>query len=143
MQRRAADQGTTRPRAPALFLGLLPQFVPDGQPPLARTLLPAAVVVLPPVWFPAAAPLVDRLGRWRRRPRTTRAVEGGRGAALTVPGLVLVTASRLLRPGHGAAGPATVRECLARVCMRTRVRVNACGGACRPTYRPMGEQEDA
>lgn len=79
------------PKAPVLFLSLLPQFVPDGQPPLPRTLLLASVVVLLAlVWFPAVALLVDRLGRWLRRPRTARAIEGGSGAALTALGLVLV-----------------------------------------------------
>jgi threonine/homoserine/homoserine lactone efflux protein len=80
------------PKAPVLFLSLLPQFVPDGAAPLPRTLLLASVVVmLALVWFPAVALLVDRLGRWLRRPRTARAIEGGSGSALTALGLVLVT----------------------------------------------------
>ncbi|MEU2669248.1 LysE family transporter [Streptomyces sp. NPDC007164] len=82
------------PKAPVLFLSLLPQFVPDGEPPLPRTLLLAAIVVaLALVWFPAVALLVDRLGRWLRRPRTARAIEGGSGVALSALGLVLVTGS--------------------------------------------------
>ncbi|MFB6776135.1 LysE family translocator [Streptomyces sp. NPDC056352] len=94
--RRALRQGfltnALNPKAPVLFLSLLPQFVPDGQPPLPRTLLLATVVVLLAlIWFPAVALLVDRLGRWLRRPRTARAIEGGSGAALTALGLVLVT----------------------------------------------------
>ncbi|MEU0629429.1 LysE family translocator [Streptomyces sp. NPDC005989] len=93
---RALRQGfltnALNPKAPVLFLSLLPQFVPDGQPPLPRTLLLAAIVVaMALVWFPAVALLVDRLGRWLRRPRTARAIEGGSGAALTALGLVLVT----------------------------------------------------
>ncbi|MCX4733613.1 LysE family translocator [Streptomyces sp. NBC_01363] len=101
---RHADQGRVRalrqgfltnalnPKAPVLFLSLLPQFVPDGQPPLPRTLLLATiVVVLALVWFPAVALLVDRLGRWLRRPRTARTIEGGSGTVLTALGLVLVT----------------------------------------------------
>ncbi|MCT2544425.1 MULTISPECIES: LysE family translocator [Streptomyces] len=93
---RALRQGfltnALNPKAPVLFLSLLPQFVPDGEPPLPRTLLLAAIVVaLALVWFPAVALLVDRLGRWLRRPRTARAVEGGSGVALTALGLVLVT----------------------------------------------------
>ncbi|MFJ4840007.1 LysE family translocator [Streptomyces sp. NPDC088746] len=80
------------PKAPVLFLSLLPQFVPEGQPPLPRTLLLASVVVLLAlVWFPAVALLVDRMGRWLRRPRATRVIEGGSGTALTALGLVLVT----------------------------------------------------
>ncbi|MGW4256945.1 LysE family translocator, partial [Streptomyces californicus] len=81
---RALRQGfltnALNPKAPVLFLSLLPQFVPHGQPPLPRTLLLAAVVVvLALIWFPAVALLVDRLGRWLRRPRTARVVEGGSG----------------------------------------------------------------
>ncbi|MFI6862117.1 LysE family translocator [Streptomyces sp. NPDC050421] len=99
-----ATQGTARalrqgfltnalnPKAPVLFLSLLPQFVPAGAAPLPRTLLLAAIVVLMAlIWFPAVALLVDRLGRWLRRPRTARAIEGGSGAVLTVLGVVLVT----------------------------------------------------
>ncbi|MCA1269276.1 LysE family translocator [Streptomyces rubiginosohelvolus] len=93
---RAVRQGfltnALNPKAPVLFLSLLPQFVPDGSPPLPRTLLLAAlVVVLALIWFPAVALLVDRLGRWLRRPRTARAIEGGSGVALTGLGLALVT----------------------------------------------------
>ncbi|MFJ9640849.1 LysE family translocator [Streptomyces sp. NPDC101178] len=98
---RALRQGfltnALNPKAPVLFLSLLPQFVPDGQPPLPRTLLLAALVVaLALVWFSALALLVDRLGRWLRRPRTARAIEGGSGVALTGLGLALV-AGPLLR----------------------------------------------
>lgn len=93
---RALRQGfltnALNPKAPVLFLSLLPQFVPHGQPPLPRTLVLAAlVVVLALIWFPAVALLVDRLGRWLRRPRTARAIEGGSGVALTGLGLALVT----------------------------------------------------
>ncbi|WP_326664783.1 LysE family translocator [Streptomyces sp. NBC_00385] len=93
---RALRQGfltnALNPKAPVLFLSLLPQFVPDGTAPLPRTLLLAAiVVVLALIWFPVVALLVDRLGRWLRRPRTARAIEGGSGAALTALGLALVT----------------------------------------------------
>ncbi|WP_408992290.1 LysE family translocator [Streptomyces sp. 1268] len=93
---RALRQGfltnALNPKAPVLFLSLLPQFVPDGHPPLPRTLLLAAlVVVLALIWFPAVALLVDRLGRWLRRPRTARAIEGGSGVVLTGLGLALVT----------------------------------------------------
>ncbi|MFH8758361.1 LysE family translocator [Streptomyces atroolivaceus] len=92
---RALRQGfltnALNPKAPVLFLSLLPQFVPDGAAPLPRTLLLASVVVLLAlVWFPAVALLVDRLGRWLRRPRAARVIEGGSGSALTALGLVLV-----------------------------------------------------
>ncbi|GLW15339.1 lysine transporter LysE [Streptomyces sp. NBRC 13847] len=79
------------PKAPVLFLSLLPQFVPAGQPALPRTLLLAAVVVaMALVWFPAVALLVDRLGTWLRRPRVARALQATTGALLTVLGGVLL-----------------------------------------------------
>lgn len=98
---RALRQGfltnALNPKAPVLFLSLLPQFVPDGAAPLPRTLLLASVVVLLAlVWFPAVALLVDRLGRWLRRPRAARVIEGGSGSALTALGLVLVAGPLLL-----------------------------------------------
>ncbi|WP_409061314.1 LysE family translocator [Streptomyces sp. SYP-A7185] len=80
------------PKAPITFLSVLPQFVPADAPAMPRTLLLASIVVaLALVWFPVVALLVDRLGRWLRRPRTARAIEGGTGAALGVLGLVLLT----------------------------------------------------
>jgi threonine/homoserine/homoserine lactone efflux protein len=79
------------PKAPVTFLSLLPQFVPAGSPAMPRTLLLALiVVVLALVWFPVVALLVDRFGRWLRRPRAARAVAGVTGGALTVLGLVLL-----------------------------------------------------
>ncbi|MEV4684496.1 LysE family translocator [Streptomyces kurssanovii] len=82
------------PKAPVLFLSLLPQFVPDGAAVLPRTLLLAGtVVLLALLWFPAVALLVDRLGRWLRRPRTARAVEGVSGGALTTLGAALLIRS--------------------------------------------------
>ncbi|WP_369239973.1 LysE family translocator [Streptomyces sp. R21] len=82
------------PKAPITFLSLLPQFVPAGSPALPRTLLLALiVVVLALVWFPAVALLVDRLGRWLRRPRAARTVEAVTGSALTILGAVLLTES--------------------------------------------------
>lgn len=79
------------PKAPITFLSVLPQFVPAGSPAMPRTLLLASIIVaLALVWFPVVALLVDRLGRWLRKPRTARAIEGGTGVALSVLGLVLL-----------------------------------------------------
>ncbi|MEJ8652116.1 LysE family translocator [Streptomyces sp. MS1.AVA.3] len=79
------------PKAPVLFLSLLPQFVPAGQPALPRTLLLATMVVaMALVWFPAVALLVDRLGSWLRRPRVARALEATTGALLTALGGILL-----------------------------------------------------
>ncbi|GGT25694.1 hypothetical protein GCM10010271_31630 [Streptomyces kurssanovii] len=82
------------PKAPVLFLSLLPQFFPDGAAALPRTLLLAGtVVLLALLWFPAVALLVDRLGRWLRRRRSARAVEGVSGGALTALGTALLIRS--------------------------------------------------
>ncbi|QEU96475.1 LysE family translocator [Streptomyces kanamyceticus] len=79
------------PKASITFLSVLPQFVPAGSPAMPRTLLLASIVVaLALLWFPVVALLVDRLGRWLRRPRTARAIEAVTGAALGVLGLVLL-----------------------------------------------------
>ncbi|MCZ1011520.1 LysE family transporter [Streptomyces lydicus] len=79
------------PKAPVLFLSLLPQFVPAGAPALPRTLLLATMVVaMALVWFPAVALLVDRLGVWLRRPTVARALEATTGALLTVLGGILL-----------------------------------------------------
>ncbi|HZG03748.1 MAG TPA: LysE family translocator [Streptomyces sp.] len=79
------------PKAPVLFLALLPQFVPDGRPVLPRTaLLAGLVVALALLWFPAVALLVDRLGGLLRRPRAARTLDGLTGALLTALGTVLL-----------------------------------------------------
>jgi threonine/homoserine/homoserine lactone efflux protein len=85
---------TLNPKAPVTFLSVLPQFVPAGSPALPRTaVLSAIVVALALVWFPAVALLVDRLGRWLRRPRTARAVAAVTGSALVVLAVVLTAES--------------------------------------------------
>lgn len=79
------------PKASLTFLSVLPQFVPAGAPALPRTLLLALiVVVIALVWFQVVALLVDRLGRWLRRPRTARVVTTVTGAALTAFGVALL-----------------------------------------------------
>ncbi|MGW2228130.1 LysE family translocator [Streptomyces formicae] len=79
------------PKASITFLSVLPQFVPAGSPAMPRTLLLASIVVaLALLWFPVVALLVDRLGRWLRRPRTARAIEAVTGVALGALGLVLL-----------------------------------------------------
>ncbi|MFF4603324.1 LysE family translocator [Streptomyces sp. NPDC001339] len=79
------------PKAPVLFLSLLPQFVPADRPALPRTLLLAAMIVaMALVWFPAVALLVDRLGGWLRRPKVSRALEAATGFLLTALGGILL-----------------------------------------------------
>ncbi|MBO1332391.1 LysE family translocator [Streptomyces sp. VRA16 Mangrove soil] len=82
---------TLNPKAPITFLSVLPQFVPAGSPALPRTaVLSAIVVAFALLWFPAVALLVDRLGRWLRRPRMARRLEAVTGGALVALALVLL-----------------------------------------------------
>ncbi|MFD3945447.1 LysE family translocator [Streptomyces sp. NPDC058579] len=84
------------PKAPVLFLSLLPQFVPAGAAVLPRTLLLASIVVLLALlWFPLVALGVDRLGHRLRRPRTARTVQGVTGGMLAALGVTL-----LVSPGQ-------------------------------------------
>ncbi|MFJ9866936.1 LysE family translocator [Streptomyces sp. NPDC101165] len=79
------------PKASLTFLSLLPQFVPSGDSALPRTLLLALIVcTLALAWFQVVALLVNRLGRWLRRPRAARILQTGTGAALTVLGAALL-----------------------------------------------------
>ncbi|MDX3073898.1 LysE family translocator [Streptomyces sp. MI02-7b] len=83
------------PKAPVLFLSLLPQFVPAGQPAVPRTLLLSAIVVaMALVWFPGVALLVDGLGTWLRRPAAASWVRGVSGGMLVALGAVLLTGVR-------------------------------------------------
>ncbi|MFE1885825.1 LysE family translocator [Streptomyces diastatochromogenes] len=79
------------PKASLTFLSLLPQFVPSGGSALPRTLLLALIVcTLALAWFQVVALLVDRLGRWLRRPRAARMLQAGTGTALTALGAALL-----------------------------------------------------
>ncbi|MFJ3307707.1 LysE family translocator [Streptomyces sp. NPDC086549] len=79
------------PKASLTFLSLLPQFVPSGHAALPRTLLLALIVcALALAWFQVVALLVDRLGRWLRRPRAARVLQTGTGVALTALGAALL-----------------------------------------------------
>ncbi|KUM70005.1 LysE family translocator [Streptomyces curacoi] len=79
------------PKVSVTFVSVLPQFVPAGAPALPRTLLLALIMVaVALVWFQVVALLVDRLGRWLRRPRVARGVTAVTGAALTVFGSALL-----------------------------------------------------
>lgn len=79
------------PKVSLTFLSLLPQFVPAGGSALPRTLLLALIVIgLTLVWFPTVALLVDRLGRWLRRPRAAMALRSATGVALTALGAALL-----------------------------------------------------
>lgn len=76
---RAFRQGfavnVTNPKAPVLFLSLLPQFVPAGAEPLTRSLLLSFIVVACALlWFPTVAVLVHRAGSLLGGTRVRRAL---------------------------------------------------------------------
>ncbi len=71
------------PKVGVFYVALLPQFLPDGSDPLAVGVLLAGVhggISL--LWFALLITLAGALGRWLRRPRTTRAIDGVTGATL-------------------------------------------------------------
>jgi threonine/homoserine/homoserine lactone efflux protein len=78
---------TSNPKAPVLFLSLLPQFIPPGADPLTRSLLLSSIVVACALlWFPAVAVAVHAAGTRLGGPRVRR-------------GLALATALLLLGLG--------------------------------------------
>jgi len=81
----------TNPKAPVLFLSLLPQFIPAGAAVLPRTLELCAIIVLcGTLWFPTVALAVDRAGPLLRRPGASFAITAVTGTALLVLGLFIV-----------------------------------------------------
>jgi len=77
----------TNPKAPVLFLSLLPQFVPPGEDPMTWSLLLSAIVVaFVLLWFPVIAVAVHSVG----------ALLGGRRVQR---GLTLATAVLLIGLG--------------------------------------------
>ncbi|MFI2027751.1 LysE family translocator [Streptomyces buecherae] len=57
------------PKAPVLFLSIMPQFVPErGDNLMYTTLLGSIVVICALVWFPLVAITSHRLSRWLSRP---------------------------------------------------------------------------
>jgi threonine/homoserine/homoserine lactone efflux protein len=84
------------PKVALFFVTFLPQFLPtDSGSPRAEALLLSAVFALIYVsWFSAYVMLVERFGRWLRRPTVKARIE-------QVTGLALVTfAVRLASSNH-------------------------------------------
>jgi threonine/homoserine/homoserine lactone efflux protein len=96
---RAARQGLAtnllNPKVGVFYVALLPQFLPAGGDPLAVGLLLTGVhAALTLAWFGALIALAGALGRWLRRPRTARAIDGVTGVTLVGFGLRLAAAGR-------------------------------------------------
>jgi threonine/homoserine/homoserine lactone efflux protein len=83
------------PKVGVFYVALLPQFVPSGSDPLAVGLLLAGVHgALSLAWFALLILLASVLGRWLRRPRTVRAIDGLTGATLVGFGVRLAVSAR-------------------------------------------------
>ena len=92
---RAFRQGftvnVTNPKAPVLFLSLLPQFVPPGADPLAASLVLSLIVVACALlWFPVVALVVHSIGALLGGVRVRRALALGTSLLLIALGLRLL-----------------------------------------------------
>ena len=78
------------PKAPLIFLSILPQFIPRGAPVLPRTLLLSAILIgLAALWYPALATLVTRVQPVLSRTAVRRALDRVTGSVLIVLGVRL------------------------------------------------------
>ena len=83
------------PKVGVFYVALLPQFLPAGADPLGVGLLLAGVHgAISLLWFALLIGLAGALGRWLRRPRTTRAIDGITGVTLVGFGVRLALAGR-------------------------------------------------
>ena len=81
----------SNPKAPLLFLSLLPQFVPDGAPVVPWTLLLSVIAVcLGLIWFATVAILVDRIAAFVGGESSGRAVDIVMGFILLALGAALM-----------------------------------------------------
>ncbi len=78
----------SNPKAPVLFLSLLPQFIPSGADPLTQSLVLSLIVVACAlVWFPAIALAVHSAGALLGGRRVQRVLSLATALLLTVLGL--------------------------------------------------------
>lgn len=92
---RALRQGfltnSLNPKAPILFLSLLPQFVPQGVPMVPRTILLGSIVIVVGLfWFSGVAATVTSASRILTRPRALKGIEVVSGVVLTVLGIAIL-----------------------------------------------------
>ncbi|MPZ96920.1 MAG: LysE family translocator [Propionibacteriales bacterium] len=83
------------PKVALFFVTFLPQFLsPDTASPRAQALLLSAIFAgLYLAWFGLYIALVERLGRWLRRPRVKARIEQVTGALLVAVAVRLATAA--------------------------------------------------
>jgi threonine/homoserine/homoserine lactone efflux protein len=88
---RSAVQGfltnATNPKAPLLFLSLLPQFVPRGAPVVPWTLLLSVIAVAAGlIWFVTVVVIIGRIAKAMNHPATMRIIDLATGIALVALG---------------------------------------------------------
>ncbi|GGV91781.1 LysE family translocator [Streptomyces massasporeus] len=82
------------PKAPVLFLSLMPQFIPRGAPFVPMTLLLSAIVIVCGLlWFPSIAMVAASAGRFLSSPRAGRLIEGVIGVVLMFLAVMLLMES--------------------------------------------------
>ncbi|MFI8891853.1 LysE family translocator [Streptomyces paradoxus] len=82
------------PKAPILFLSLMPQFIPRGAPFVPMTLLLSAIVIACGLlWFPSIAMVAASAGRFLSSPRAGRLIEGVIGVVLMFLAVMLLMES--------------------------------------------------
>lgn len=83
------------PKVALFFLTFLPQFLPvgSGSPRADALLLSAIFAVLYVAWFSTYVAVVDRLGRWLRRPAVKARIERFTGITLVAFAARLATAT--------------------------------------------------
>ncbi|GGX00030.1 LysE family translocator [Streptomyces noursei] len=77
------------PKAPVLFLSIMPQFIPSGASHVSYTLLLGTVVIACGLlWFPMVAVTAHRLGPLLTRPKVRVAVEGATAVVILSLGVL-------------------------------------------------------
>ena len=83
------------PKIALVFTTLIPQFVDPGDPPVAQTLLLAAIFIgMGLVWLTSYALLVAKMGRLFERSALRRVLNAVTGAVLTALGVRLAATDR-------------------------------------------------
>lgn len=87
--RQGALSDALNPKVAIFFLTFMPQFLPPNPSPGAALLLAATFAAIYLAWFSGYVALVDRFGRWLRRPEVQLWIERTSGALIVAFGLRL------------------------------------------------------
>jgi len=87
--RQGALSNVLNPKVAIFFLTFLPQFLPPNPSPLSALMFAATFAAVYLAWFSCYVALVDRFGRWLRRPPVQLWIERTTGALLVAFGVRL------------------------------------------------------